>query len=103
MVGLPFWVALSFSVGDIASHRVLAGCCTMKVFGSIPRVLHVRATITAGCSPKGSAIAEWAEDAHTRAAGRRPKRSTFHSITTFSAAYAGTPTLTTPRAPPPRS
>ena len=43
----------------------------MKVFGSIPRALQVRATITAGCSPRPSAIAEVASDPNTKAATTR--------------------------------
>src|SRR6185436_16132721 len=40
----------------------------MYVFGSIPRLLHVRATSTAGCSPRDSAIAGCASAVSTKAA-----------------------------------
>jgi hypothetical protein len=73
-------VTLSSSVGETARSFGAAGCSTMNVFGSIPWVVHVRATITAGCSPKFSAIAEVASDAKPRAAAS-PR-----SVLTFIAA-----------------
>src|SRR4051812_43724206 len=55
-LGLPA-SPLSFSVGEAARNRGAAGCSTMNVFGSIPWEFHSRATTTAGCSPKDSAVA----------------------------------------------
>src|SRR3954468_22979261 len=73
-LGLPA-STLSFSVGEAARNRGAAGCSTMKVFGSIPWEFHSRATITAGCSAKDSAIAGTdAEKATTLRADARMRR-----------------------------
>jgi hypothetical protein len=71
---------LSAVLGASETHCVLAGGATIKVLGSIPRWFQVRATTTAGCSPRGSAITGDTNDETIRAAESELRTLAFMAV-----------------------